>query len=161
MTTGRSRKFKGLSLIEPMIAIVILTVAVLGASGYRYYSTLDSRRADMRSSAARVAVLLSESWRGAKGIETYDPLIHLNSNLAITKSTGPDAPEEFNVMGSYIVTENNFNCYITLSWKDADTGLRALNITIAWAQRDAVDITLDDTDKLLKLTTYTETTLSS
>ena len=104
--------------------------------------------------AARIGLMLCESWRGVKGIETYDPTAHLGSVLTITESTGPDKPEDFTLLGSYTVTLDGANYYTTLSWKDVSTGLRALNIVVAWVQRDQGQSSINDADKSFKLTTY-------
>jgi len=47
--------------------------------------------------------------------------------------------------------------YTTLSYKDLQPGLRALNIAFAWSGRDKSGNGLEDMDKLLELTTYTLT----
>ena len=99
--------------------------------------------------------MLCESWRGLKGTKTYDPAAHLGTALTITQSaTGPDKPVDFTLLGNYTVTLNGANYYITLSWKDVSTGLRALNIVVAWAQRTQGVSSLNDADKSFKLTTY-------
>ena len=46
--------YKGMSLVEAMVAITVLSIAIFGGSAYRYYSTLDARRADRKMAAARV-----------------------------------------------------------------------------------------------------------
>jgi prepilin-type N-terminal cleavage/methylation domain-containing protein len=79
MNMSQSKHRKGLTIVEVMVAITVLAVAALGASAYRYYSTLDVRRADMRTTAARLGLLLCESWRGAGGDTSYDPTAHLGS----------------------------------------------------------------------------------
>ncbi|KPJ65727.1 MAG: hypothetical protein AMJ43_10160, partial [Coxiella sp. DG_40] len=73
----------------------------------------------------------------------------------VTAGEGPDAPEEFTPFGSYIVVANNATYYVTLSWKDVNDGLRALNVVVAWAQRGHREASIEDTDKLFQLTAYT------
>ena len=163
MLANRGKRPKGLSLVETMVAIVVLSIAVLGASGYRYYAALDMRKADMRMTSARVALLLCESWRGLKGDETYDPTVHLGSELLITVADSNDAvpeePDDFTKLGSYGVLMNGVPCYTTMSWRDISVGLRALNVVIAWPSQTAWTDSLDEVlvdSKLFKLTTYTE-----
>jgi hypothetical protein len=138
-----------------MIAITILVTALIGTSNFRYYSTLDAKKAEAKITASRIGLMLCESWRGLGGIETYDPVANLSSDLSITASTGPDEPGDFTLLGSYSVTVNSANFYITLSWKDVSTGLRALNIIVSWAQREQSTSSLNDADKSFRLTTYT------
>jgi hypothetical protein len=137
-----------------MIAITILVAALIGTSNFRYYSALDSQKAEAKIAASRIGLLLCESWRGLGGTETYDPVAYLSSDLTITTSSGPDEPGDFTLLGNYTVTVNNANFYITLSWKDVSTGLRALNIIVAWAQQQQGQSSFNDADKTFKLTTY-------
>ena len=143
---------QGLSLVNTMVTVAILSVAVIGSSSFRYCAALDSRRAAKRVAAAQIAVLLCESWRAVEGIETYDPVAHLGIDLELAEN--PDAPADFTVLGRYTVTLNDADVYATLSWNDVDAGLRAINVTVAWAQRDS---NAGDTDKTFQLTAYTLT----
>ena len=153
--TSKIRYRRGFSLIDIMISVFVLLVAFIGTSNFRYYSALDSQKATAKITAARIGLTLCESWRGIKGIETYDPTAHFGSTLTITQSAdGPDKPEDFTLLGNYTVTLNGANYYITLSWKDVSIGLRALNIIVAWAQRPQGQSSFNDADKSFKLTTY-------
>ncbi len=152
--TCKIRCRRGFSLISTMIAIVIILVALIGTSNFRYFSTLDAKKAAAKITASRIGLMLCENWRGLGGVETYDPATSLGSDLTITTSTGPAEPADFTLLGSYTITLNGANYYITLSWKDVSTGLRALNIIVAWAQRTQGVSSLNNADKSFKLTTY-------
>ena len=158
------------TLIEVMAAIVIVAIAVIGASGYRYYSTLDVRRADFQNAAARIALLLCENWRGRgyDGTTNYDPVAHLTSpdltspDLTVeTSGTGPDYASGFTPLGRYEITMDGVHYWAALSWDDdaATVGLRALNVVVAWAQRqtapdDADAVAAAGGDRTFRLTTY-------
>jgi len=144
----------GISLIETMNAIAILSITMIGVSGYRYYSMLDARKADAYIASARIGYLLSESWRGMQGSETYDPVTRLGAGMTITASEGPDAPGGYTVLGSYEIVLNDITFYATLSWKDLSSNLRALNTILVWAQRTHEQHIIDDADKSFELTTY-------
>jgi Tfp pilus assembly protein PilV len=76
MAFRRPKTLAAVTLIEVMAAIVMVSVAVLGASGYRYYSALDAKRANMQSTAARIALLLCENRPGgAVGLKGKVPLL--------------------------------------------------------------------------------------
>ncbi len=144
---------RGTSLVGTMVAISILSIAIIGTANFRYYSALDSRKAVMLDRAARVAVTLSESWRAVGGTETYDPVENLGSDITITQSTVDEVgyDETFTLLGSYEVVLNGTAYYTTLSWKDDSTGLRTLNVIVTWAQRGEQG---NGTDDSFKLTTY-------
>ena len=154
MTARRLQHSKGVSLIEIMIAIAVIQVAIVGTSAYRYYSILDTHKATARITAARITLLFCENWRGVKGAEDYDPATYSDVGLTITTGSGPDAPEEFTSLGSYTVISNGFTYYATLSWKDVDTELRALNVIVAWAQKFQGQGGFENTDKTFELRTY-------
>ena len=62
----------GLTLIEVMVAMVVIVVGVLGAMMYRYHTAFDARKADLHMGATRIGLLLLEEWKGMSGA-TYDP----------------------------------------------------------------------------------------
>jgi type II secretory pathway pseudopilin PulG len=158
---AKLRPRRGMSLVGTMVAVVILMIAVIGTSSFRYYSALDARRADAQTSAARVALMLCESWGGISGDLTYDPVAELGTDLAITQSTtGPAKPSDFTLLGSYTIKLNDIHdvtYYTTLSWKDVQAGLRALNVIVAWAQRGPGADGTENVDKSFRLTIYTST----
>ncbi len=163
MTVKRHKSAAGFTLVEIMGAILILLVAALGASAYRYHATLDTRKAAARAGAARICLLLCESWRGVKGIETYNPTAYFGSDLAITTITDSSGLEYqykdagFTLLGGYTVVANGINYYALLSWKDISTGLRALNAVVAWSPVGQSSTTVDyyAYKNSFKLTTYT------
>jgi len=138
-----------------MSAILVLAIAVIGASSYRYYNALDVRKADAHITAARIGYLLCESWRGLQGAEDYDPIAHLGSDLTITASKNPDAPQNFTLLGTYKVLLNDVHYDIILSWQDVGS-LRALNIVLFWTLRGQVQVQegIDKVTESFKLTAY-------
>lgn len=152
--TNKTWHRNGISLVETMNAITILSIAVIGITGYRYCSTLDARKADSYLASARIGQLLSESWRGMQGSENYDPVAHLEASLVITASDGPKAPTGYTVLGSYEIVMNNTTFYTTLSWKDLSSNLRILNIVLIWAQQNQEQNNIDQADRSFGLTTY-------
>jgi Tfp pilus assembly protein PilV len=153
MILKRLKSEAAFTFVEVMVAILIMSLAVLGASGYRYYAALDARKAAMHRAASEIALLLCESWRGLEGINTYDPTTHFGGDLEITQSNYSAAPEGFALLGSYTVVSSNVNYYATLSWKNVATGLRALNVAVAWSHRATASAV--DAERSFTLTTYT------
>jgi hypothetical protein len=138
-----------------MIAVTILLAAFIGTSKFAYSANLDAQKAAAKIAASRIGLMLCENWRGVGGAETYDPATSLGSALTITPSDGPDKRGDFTLLGSYTITLNGANYYATLSWKDVSAGLRALNVVVAWVQREQGTSGLNDADEFFRLTTYT------
>ncbi len=162
MTVKRPRCAAAMTLVEVMGAILILAVAVIGASAYRYHSALDARKADEMATATRIAVLLCENWRGVSGAvsgdEAFDPEDYFGHGLSFDASDeGPAVPADFTALATYTIALNGITYYTTLSWKDIATGLRTLNVVVAWNQRGAGSgsTAFAYADKLFRLTTYT------
>lgn len=146
---------KGVSIVELMIAVAVISVAVFGGVSYRLSAALSYKKAIYNNIAARVALTLCESWSGTIGSTAYDPVAHLNSDdMSVSSDSGPATPSGFSSIGAYMVIVDETPCYANLSYKDIDSSLRALNVTVAWAQRDKQTSTLGDMDKRYELTTY-------
>ena len=159
----KTKSAAAFTLAEVMVVILILVVTMLAGSGYRYYSAMDARTAALHRTAARLAMLLCENWRGIEGSEAYDPAAYLGSASPITATGTPPgvAEEGFNLLGTYKVVLNGDNYYAALSWKDLNTELRALNVIVTRPQRssqaDGENFSWTDVsgNELFKLTTYT------
>ena len=176
-----SQEAAGVTLIEVVVAAAILVVAVLGASGYRYYAAIDVRKAGLQRTAAAIALTLCENWRGRGYDHTTDfnPVAHLSGaseGFVITASgdVGPPVPTEllFTLLtplnstfkGKCQIIADGVHYWATLSWKDLpppdppplDWHLRALNVVVGWKPAgSAAEIhTYDANAKLFKLTTY-------
>ena len=155
---------KGLTLIEVMVTVLILMIAIIGAMAYRYYSSLDTRKADQQITAGRIGLLLLEGWRGAGGRAATDPdnnynpanLSDAGAQLQISAgSAGPIKPTGFTQFGAYLAVCEGAKYYATMSWEDDPanpTVLRILNVEVAWI-RDYPSGSYSSTDRTVKLTT--------
>jgi len=65
---------KGLTLIEVMAALVIALVIAIGVMSYQYACAMNARKADMRSTASRLGLLLLDSWQSAKNSYPFNPI---------------------------------------------------------------------------------------
>lgn len=134
-TTKRRKSSGGFTFAEVMGAILVLTIAVLGASAYRYHATLDARKADLQTTAARMASLLCETWRGTDDPNTFDPVASFGTDLAITSADVHDAPHTptgHNTLGTYRIVANDVDYRTVLFWRDIQPGLRALSVIVTW-----------------------------
>jgi hypothetical protein len=162
MTAKRRKYPAGLTFIEIIIATVVLLIAVLGTSSYRYYTALSARKADLQATAARTALLLCESWRGVSDPCTFSPEEYFDEDILHIGNAeyGPYPPEGFTLLGYYeIQTEGEDDddrtyYWATLSWKDMYPGLRALNVVVTWNQRGSRTEHYWYADKSFRLTTF-------
>ena len=143
MIKHKRKRNAGLTLIEIMVAAVVVVVAVIGAIGFRYYCVLDARKATVQLTATRVGLLLLEGWNamGARSptdpSNNYDPLNlpEIGSQLKIVSDIGPEVPPAFNSFGSYLVVVDGAYYYATLSYQDEPSNdLRILNVSVAWPE---------------------------
>ena len=158
----RARTHQGFTLIGTLIAVVVLLIALIGTSTFRYTAALDGRRAAAQTTGAGVTILLCEGWRGLKGDENHDPTQLSNGNMEITQSSwdGHVTPDGYALLGNYKIVmdsedQDSFNYYATLSWKDIQPGLRALNVNVAWAQSSESAENAGNVDKSYVLTVCT------
>lgn len=160
---SKTRSHRGVTLLDTLVAVVILLIALIGTSTFRYTAALDARRADAQTTAARVALLLCESWRGLSGDATLDPIQLATGDFGVSASSwdGHVTPAGFTLLGNYEIVMDSGDpdglvYYATLSWNDAQPGLRALNVNVAWAQRSETAEGAENVDKSYALTVYTQ-----
>lgn len=133
---------KGLTLIEVMVAAVVVVFAVLGAMAFRYVTALDARKADIQISAARVGLLLLEGWKAEKGGNTYNPANDFPASangivIVSTSAGGPAVPTGFTALGTsgtgqFQIKDNEMYFYATLSYKEVANVPRKLNAIVGW-----------------------------
>lgn len=135
------KKKSGVTLVELMVAMVVIIIAVLGATMYRYGSVTDARKADIQMCAGRVALLVMEEWKVAAGSYTFDLAddISLNSVFAngsddITISAKIDDYWRVSLTGG-----KDSHYYVKIGWEDDidddgsdDDGIRRLDVQVAW-----------------------------
>ncbi|HLB73877.1 MAG TPA: hypothetical protein VJJ98_07645 [Sedimentisphaerales bacterium] len=151
---------RAFGLIEALISAVVFMAIALAAAAFKCNAVIDGRNAYCRTAAARAALLLTETWRAAAYPETFDPTT-LNDPpglLVRPAQKGSSVPDAFIPLGTYAIVAEDVNCLATLSWDyDPDTlPLRTLNVAITWRPQRAVSPLCDVTDKVFRLTTYTE-----
>lgn len=151
----RFRNNHGVTIVEIMVAIVIILVAVIGATGFRYHSALDARKADVKITAGRIGSLLLEGWVGTGGQLTYDPVAEYGTDMNISVSAaGPAVPTGFTKLDSFRIVANRANYYATLSYRGSTpTQAGQLNIFVAWLHGYQAG-TVSSSDQSVKLTGY-------
>jgi hypothetical protein len=131
-----------------MIFIVVLTIAVIGTSGYRYFAAMDIRRSDNEITAGRIAMQLVESWKGIGGGDsTYNPINDTGIGLDIESASSalaPEKPSTFTLLqngGYYKVVSNDSIYYATMSYhtiNSASGNLETLNVIVNWPANESL-----------------------
>jgi Tfp pilus assembly protein PilV len=148
MKAEMSKRYRGLTLIEVVIAAVILFIAILGGLSYQYHTEVQNRIASCNLIAERVAQLLLEDWKNNGGSSTYDPA---TLELGFLSSEVPDA--------DYYIFTDNLHLYITLGSsvittdEEAGVTIRQLDVKVRW-RRDYREGAPEDDDPYVSMTTY-------
>jgi type IV pilus assembly protein PilV len=147
MSAARSRAAAGVTLVELVVATLILAVASLGALTYQYHAVKRAKIARSEITAAQLTQLIIEDWKSSGGSEFYDPR---NLNLGI-ESAGADQ--------LYRITLNGFPMRVQLGYTDVDSDaaagvtLREIRVTVSW-RRDYGNLAPGASDPVFTATTY-------
>ena len=181
--TSRSNR-SALTIIEAMIAVFIFGFVCIGATLFLFNAVRETRRATLHDNAARLALLLCDTWRALapKGAtdpndpNTFNPVTTLGSgsnlNMSIANGSAFTYPTGFST--GYLVNGGGFKItmttrdlsgnktdayYAQLSYMNNPTGdtalkLRALNVTIRWGLNGGDPGYNTATNKSFLFTTY-------
>ena len=144
------------TVIEIMIAVVVLFIAVIGTSANRYGAVMDARRADLQTNAVQTALLLGEGWDGAGANLSFKPVDLFGTKLDIIADEGPDSPAGFTALGSFKIVREGVDYYATLSWQDLSADLRALSVIVNWNPVGNNAGEFENATKSYRLTIYVE-----
>jgi len=152
--TGSTRSARGFTLIEQVVAAVILTVAALGALQYEYFAAGQARIARVQMTTARAAQLLMEDWKSTGGSTEYDPsalgLGFTNDGSVPSGFTTPDGLGTTLNDTVYGVTLCDLPAMAVLKYLDVDQDtvakitLRQLAVIVRFGQAGSGGITVPD-----------------
>ena len=150
MDVRRARFATAMTLVEVMLAMVILAIATVGALSFEYHTAGHTKIARAQISGTRTARLLLEDWMSTGGSSDYDP-----TALGLGFSGGS---------GAYAVTVDEVPMLVTLAWRDVDydatagVSLRRLDVTVRFGTASPAE-TADRWEKIrpVVLTTYVRT----
>jgi prepilin-type N-terminal cleavage/methylation domain-containing protein len=156
MKIAKRQRNKGLTLIELMVVVLIISVAVIGAMGFRFYCVSDAKKADVQVNAARIASMILENWKGMGGTTSYNPA-----------DTDP-ANGDLKLFSSQFTIEKNGSTYRIQDlangvWYEATLLYTAgtlptpnrLNVSVLWRRGYSND-TSQPTEHTISMTTYAD-----
>jgi type II secretory pathway pseudopilin PulG len=158
MERVRKNRNTGLTLIEVMIAILVIMIVVIGAITYMYACMCNARRAEVRITATRVGELLLDAWKNTGGALTFNPQYVLNF-LPSGDISDADGPGGFtDELAEYRIKIDGVNYFVTLSYLDELYGdredpMRQLNVRVAW-NIDYSSTEMESGYKLISLTKF-------
>jgi prepilin-type N-terminal cleavage/methylation domain-containing protein len=113
---------KGFSLVEALVATVVVAVAALCALSFEYLSTGQIHYANAQIHATRIAKLLLEDWKSTGGSDTYDPCelgLGFIGVQAINFTEGQGLGDTLN--GSvYAIQVDEYSLMLKLMYKDVE-----------------------------------------
>ncbi len=147
MNAKRARFAPAVTLIEVMVATLVLAVAVVGALSYQYHAAGHSKAARAQMCGTRTAQLLLEDWMSTGGSKVYDP-----TALELGFASGT---------GAYEVTVDDVPMLVKLGWRDVDNDsdanmtLRELTVAVEFGTSES-----PEQIRPVVLTTYIRTDAS-
>ena len=137
MGRTRKRKEKAVTLVEVMIATIVVLIIVVGVMLFQYSCALDARQADARATAGRLGLLLLEAWKAnGEDITLYNPAAHFDSPEVQFGATTETLPGLAQSLGKYKIMVDGLNYYVYLSYNDT-TAPRMLNVYVSWSRKFA------------------------
>jgi len=119
MISQKSKFNSAFTLIEVMVAMVILSIASVGALGYQYFAAKQAKIGQIQVASTNIAQLLLEDWKSTGGSAEYaesGPL-DLGIGFAAVDSL-PVAPSL--CMAGYSITVDDVPMVVILNWVDVD-----------------------------------------
>ena len=144
------------TLVESMIAIVVLMIVMGAIMTFRYYTVVSAERAENQLMAARSAYLLSEAWRGQKGDLLFDPTEQdFDSYFQIEAKAVPtllgtyptgsysdklQSQAGLTVLGNYRIQNDDKEFWARLLYEDVSgvPNLRSIHILVVWQDHRGV-----------------------
>ncbi|WP_203143961.1 type IV pilus modification protein PilV [Marinobacter mangrovi] len=108
---SHSRRQRGFTMIEVLVAVLILAIGLLGVAGVQLLSMQQTSNANMRSVATMYAQDVAERVRANGGANLgSDDITAIEKNMQAT--LGPDGDLSINMNGDFAV--------IQVQWKERD-----------------------------------------
>lgn len=129
------KSVRGMTLIEVVVATVIISIAAAGALSYEYHAASQTKMASAYAGAVRIGDFLLEDWKANGGSTFYAngvPNIHspLNLRMGFVKIADADTDAD----GVYRVSSNDIPMQVELQrLETADyQQLIPLRVTVRW-----------------------------
>jgi len=141
----------GMTLIEALIGMMVISIAAVGTMRYQFYSTRQMQQSRAEITATRIAQLLLADWKAHGATFNYDPEL---LNMQITHISGSDG---FNAAGDFYKTyrtvSNNLPLRIELTRPVGYPRPIRIKAKVSW-RTDYTEGEFKEGDPSVELTTY-------
>ena len=147
MTIKRRKFGAAVTLVEVMVAMVILAITALGGLNSQYYAAVQARIARAQTNTTRIAQLLLEDWKSTGGSDDYDATslgLGFSAEMPI-EAQGVPLPD-----GVYSITVDEVPMVVVLHSVDvaydgeAEATLRQLTATVGWTRKLSAGVPLGE-----------------
>lgn len=134
----------GFTLVECMMAALILMILITGLMGFRYYTVFNAELAENQLLAMRTACLLSEAWKGQNGDLEFDPLSQdFDDNFEVSRLSGAGRTRYLGLssLGSYQVRLDNkeFEAELFYGKMWGLSRLRSIHVIVRWQDHHGLE----------------------
>ena len=160
MGTGK-HTYKGLTLIEVMISVLVVVIGIVGAIMFRQYSAFNARLADVHANAGKVGLLVLEGWKGTAGRLDYNPHTEIGTEVlgSADISIGEISDGQYPVQ---LTGGTNTYYYVRLTYSEDvdgdgsdDPGILKLMVEVTYYGRGSQNKTLPS--KTVKISDFVRT----
>ena len=158
MIKFQTRQNRGGTLVEVMVAAVVLMIIFIGVLSYLYFCAINARRADVQVKAGRLGLLLLEGWKAVEGDTDYE-VVSKFDELPLgdfgNPGTLPDVPALPNLLQgrSHRIDIDGVKYFVKLSYDDT-AAPRTLNAAVAWNRDYSAETLNFHSSRLISLTKY-------
>ena len=143
-----------------MISMIVILVVAIGAVSYMYASMSNAKEADVRAGAARLALLLLQSWKAnGANVSTYNPanpVENINlpplSDFATPGALNLNTASGFNLLQCYRIQVDNVKYFVEMTYDNSTPA--KLCVYVAWNKSNYASTTLSANRNLVSLADF-------
>ena len=122
----------GSSFVEFLVGLLIIGLSIVAILQVRYYSSRNVVDANRRQTAGHLASRIIDTWRNSEDTN-FNFATAFGSDYQVTATQPSSPPSGFTWLGSYVVTINQMDYSVNLSYKTQTQNTpTTLNVQVLW-----------------------------
>ena len=123
---------KALTFVEILVSLLVVLIVVVGVMGYLYAGMANTREAEARMSASRLALLIMESWKANDAdITIFNPTQLAGPRIKVDdKNTVVPSGGLSKLLGNPRVTFNGVSYFVKLTYDEEQP--QKMEVLVAW-----------------------------